>query len=48
MCSNPALPQQDRTTYQTTFCEIPVPHTFPVLATAQKILPSVTLAARIY
>ena len=48
MCSKPALPQQDRTTYHTTFCEMPVPHTFPVLATPRKILPSVTLAASIH
>jgi len=48
MCSKPALPQQDRTTYHTTFCEMPAPHTFPVLATPRKILPSVTLAASIH
>jgi hypothetical protein len=34
--------------YRTTFCEIPFPHTFPALATARKILPSVTLAARVH
>jgi hypothetical protein len=32
----------------TTFCEMPAPHTFPVLATPRKILPSVTLAASIH
>src|SRR6476620_9039833 len=31
-----------------TFCEMPFPHTFPALATARKILPSVTLAARVH
>src|SRR5713226_7347361 len=34
MCSRPTLSQQVRTTYQTTFCEMPFPQTFPVLATA--------------
>src|ERR1019366_6560323 len=48
MCSKPALSQQVLTTYQTTFCEIPLPHTFPILATARKILPSVTFAARVH
>jgi hypothetical protein len=33
MRSNPALWQQVLTTYQTTFCEMPRPHTFPSLAT---------------
>ncbi len=37
MCSKPALSQQLLTTYQTTFCERPLPHTFPRLATARKI-----------
>src|SRR5437016_2487811 len=31
MCSKPALSQQVLTTYQTTFCERPLPHTFPRL-----------------
>ena len=36
---------KDRTTYHTTFCEMPFPHTFPALASSsKKILPSVTLA----
>jgi hypothetical protein len=35
MCFNPTLSQQVFTTYQTTFCEMPLPHTFPVLATAR-------------
>jgi hypothetical protein len=48
MCSKPALSQHVFTTYQTTFCEIPQPHTFPILATARKILPSLTLAARVH
>src|SRR6516162_1944963 len=48
MCSKPALSQQVRTTYQTTFCEMPRPHTFPNLATARKILPSLTPAARVH
>src|SRR4029077_16434190 len=48
MCSNPAFSQQVRTTYQTTFCEIPSPHTFPSLATARKTLPSLTPAARVH
>jgi hypothetical protein len=48
MRSNPALWQQVLTTYQTTFCEMPRPHTFPSLATARKIFPSVTLAARVH
>ena len=43
-----ALSQHVFTTYHTTFCEIPFPHTFPALATARKILPSVTPAARIH
>ena len=34
--------------YHTTFCEMPFPHTFPALATARKILPSVTPAARVH
>src|SRR6266542_3423036 len=38
MCSKPTLSQQVLTTYQTTFCEIPFPHTFPALATARKDL----------
>src|SRR6202142_2404874 len=42
MCSRPALWQQVLTAYQTTFCERPLPHTFPRLATARKILPSQT------
>ena len=37
MCSKPALAQQVLTTYQTTFCERPLPHTFPRPATARKI-----------
>ena len=36
------------TTYHTTFCEMPFPHTFPALATARKILPSETPAARVH
>src|SRR5713101_6284968 len=48
MCSKPALSQQVLTTYQTTFCERPLPHTFPRLATARKILPSQTPAARVH
>src|SRR5215467_9384730 len=47
MCPKPTLWQQLLTTYQTTFCEMPRPHTFPFLATARKILPSVTCAARV-
>ena len=47
ICSKPALWQQILTTYHTTFCEIPFPHTLSVLATARKILPSVTLAASV-
>lgn len=45
MCSKPAFWQQVLTTYQTTFCDKPLPHTFPFLATLRKILPCVTLAA---
>jgi hypothetical protein len=41
ICSKPALSQQVLTTYHTTFCEMPFPHTFPILATARNILPSV-------
>jgi len=37
-----ALSQQVLTTYQTAFCEMPLPHTLPSLATARKILPSLT------
>jgi hypothetical protein len=48
MCSKPAFSQQVLTTYQTTFCEMPLPHTFPSLATARKILPSLTPAARVH
>jgi len=48
MCSKPALSQHVFTTYHTTFCEIPRPHTFPIRATARKILPSVTLAAHVH
>jgi hypothetical protein len=48
MCSNPALSQHVLTTYHTTFCEMPLPHTFPILATARKILPSVTPAASVH
>jgi hypothetical protein len=48
MCSNPALSQYVLTTYHTTFCEMPPPQTFPNLATARKILPSVTPAARVH
>ena len=40
--------QQVLTTYHTTFCEMPFPHTFPFLATARKILPSVTPAATVH
>ena len=40
--------QQPLTTYQTTFCDKPLPHTFPSLATLRKILPSVTLAAHVH
>ena len=46
--SKPALSQQLLTTYQTTFCERPRPHTFPRLATGRKILPSQTPAARVH
>ena len=31
-----------------TFCEMPLPHTFPILATARKILPSLTPAAAVH
>jgi hypothetical protein len=48
ICSEPALWQQVLTTYHTTFCEVPFPHTFPVLATARKIFPSVTLTAPVH
>lgn len=48
MWSKPAFWQQVLTTYHTTFCEIPLPHTFPILATARKILPPVTPAARVH
>ena len=48
MCSSPAFSQQVLTTYQTTFWEMPRPHTFPRLATARKILPSLTPAARVH
>ncbi len=48
MCSKPAFSQQVLTTYQTTFREMPLPHTFPILATARKIVPSLTLAARVH
>lgn len=37
--------QQPLTTYQTTFCEMPLPHTRPVPATARKMCPSVIPAA---
>ena len=47
MCSNPALSQQLLTTYHTTFCEMPLPQTFPIRATARKILPSLTPAAMV-
>src|SRR5260370_6686358 len=43
-----ARSQQVLTTYHTTFCEMPFPHTFPVLATARKILPSRTPAAAVH
>ena len=48
MCSKPAFLQHVLTTYQTTFCEIPRPHTLPVPATARNTLPSVTLATRVH
>ena len=48
MCSKPALSQQVLTTYQTTFCEMPFPHTLPILATARKIRPSLTPAAAVH
>src|SRR6266496_689916 len=35
MHSRPIFSQQVLTTYQTTFCEMPFPHTFHVLATAK-------------
>ena len=34
--------EQPRTTYQTTFCEMPLPQTFPLGAIARKTLPCVT------
>lgn len=37
MCSKLAFSQHVLTTYQTMFCEIPRPHTFPILPTARKI-----------
>jgi hypothetical protein len=46
--SGPTFSQPVLTTYQTTFCEVPFPHTFPVLTTARNILPSVTPAALVY
>jgi len=48
MCSRPAFWQHVLTTYQTTFCDNPLPHTFPFLATLRKILSSVTLAAPVH
>ena len=48
LCSKPALSQQVLTTYHTTFCEMPFPHTFPILATARKIRPSLTPAAAVH
>lgn len=48
ICSKPVFWQQLLTTYHTTFCEMPLPHTVPVLATARKILPSVTPAATVH
>ena len=48
ICSSPARWQQLRTTYQTTFSEIPEPQTFPTLATARKIFPFVIAAAEIH
>jgi hypothetical protein len=48
ICSKPALSQQVLTTYHSTFCEMPFPHTLPVLATARKILPSLTPAATVH
>src|SRR5947199_963109 len=43
-----ALVDMLRTTYHTTFCERPSPHTFPVLLTARNIFPCVTRAADIH
>jgi hypothetical protein len=48
ICSSPTPLQQSLTTYHTTFCEIPLPHTLPRLLTARKILPSVIPAAVIH
>jgi len=39
--------QQSLTTYHTTFCEMPWPHTFPRLLTGRKIFPSVIPAANV-
>ena len=47
MCSSPARWQHFRTTYQTTFSEIPDPQTLPLLATARNTLPFVMPAAEI-
>ena len=43
-----SLSQQVLTTYRTTFCEISLPHTFPSLAAARKIRPSLTPAAAVH
>src|SRR5689334_3796208 len=48
MCSSPTRLQHCRTTYQTTFSEIPEPQTLPLLATARNIFPFVTPAAEIH
>ena len=44
---SPAFSQQVLTTYHTTFWERPRPHTFPSLATARKIFPSLTAPHRV-
>ena len=47
MCCSPAFSQHVFTTYQTTFCEIPLPQTLPFRPTARKILPWVMQAAAV-